>query len=443
MPLSGRVVRRPDGLIVWQASTGAALGPVTFDAYGIGIAVDAADPAAVVTVIAAADNRDSGATCFVDPDFLTNMIDATAGSELPGPVLVDDVVRAATIHAVGKFHLGALDEAIVALDTAHAAALAGDQELAQAHYLMASATMDSLLDRLTDGEGGEAIAEELEQMIARCPEMDPDQSVARVAAAVIDRHNDSLTNFLSAEQHRAAAVHGGATGGNTGERLDLSLLPPRVIRFTGPDQNDLSIRELSDDTIEVSAILRDELDSDSSEVEGLSVLAVDSLTGELIASAPCEASEGLITARLWLADNPLGDTHFVLVAADVPLGSVHADRFAVQIARLDRQCRHSWSQHRRASAVIELVSTATRPESVDVAETWQRFLTADAVDWVTRTEREIADLVDQNEDDPTAQRILADYGHGVRRLHEVVTQPVSPGGPRRPTLAELCAEAGW
>jgi len=443
MAHSGTVEHSPDGLIIWRADVGVALGPVTFDAYGIGIGVDAADPAAVVAVVAEIGDRDSDATCFEDSQFLDMLVEAPTGAVLKGPTLRDEVVRAATIHAVNTFFVGLLDEGVVALDMANAHAVCGEMSRARGRYLMSATTMDALLD-LVETDGSRPVVEELEHMVAHCPAMDPDRRVAGIAATVAERHRTRWSTMAVPKVLAAADLSAGmrTVVTNPGDLLDLSLLPPRLVRFAGPDQVDLTLRIVDNETVEASAVLRDEIIAESTDVDGLFVVAMDSNTGELVSSAPCAVDGLTLIARLWLADRPIGDLHFALVAPTVPLSRVRGDPLSVQLGRLDRQCRHAWTQHRRATALVGLVTETSDDSAFDNAHHLGEILMADAKQWAENTEAELDELR-QAVADPAVEQIVAGYLDGVQRLTNLVQSPGDLDGPLRPTLAELCAASGW
>lgn len=451
--LAGTVRHIDGGLVMWQADSGAGLGPVRFDAFGIGLGVDGAEPSTVLAVVAAPDDRDSGATCFNDPEFLMRMVEADDGTAMTGPALVEDLERAATIHAVNMFHVGHLDEALLCLDLAHATALCGEMERARGKYLMAAATLDSLIERLVESDGGRSIADEIETMVASCPGIDPDLRITNAAAAVVDRHCDRLAELLDqlAAQHEAetgfASLDGTLGGGDSaplpvgGEVLDLGLLPPRLIRFTGHDDNDLIFRLVDDQIVEASAVLRSALLADSTDTDGVFLVAADSFTGELISSAPCTVSGMHLSARLWLADATLSETHFLLVASTVPLSRVHADPVAVRAARIDRACRAAWTQHRRAVTLAALITSTDDGESFDRARDQMDMLTAESASLCAGALSALAGHRDES--DPAADTIYRRYIEGVQRLATAVSTHNGGEGPQRATLAELCAEAGW
>ncbi|MXP20185.1 hypothetical protein GIY30_02215 [Gordonia sp. HNM0687] len=441
-PITGSVERSADGLIVWRAHTGAALGPVAFDAHNLGLGVDAADPSCVLTVVADDSDRDSGATCFTDPGFLTALVDAPTGATLPQPQLVDEIARAATIHAVSRFHLGDLDPGIVTLDEAHAAALCGDMDGARGRYLMATSSMEEVLDDLAEN-GGESIAEELEVAVAQCPAMDPENAIATVASAIVDGQDARWSEMvLSIHQEELATTFSPPPPNAAGDFLDLSLLPPRLMRFTGPDEHDLALRMIGDDTVEASAVVRDAIYTSSSEAAGLFVIAVERATGELVSSAPCEASGMRMVALLWLAEHELDDLHFLMVTLDVPLDEVSARPLDVRLAQVDRACRHAWTNHRRGRAILTLVNSATAPELVDAAGHAVAHCRQQADDWAANARIELEDIL-LHLQSPDHQKLVADFREGVLRLQELVAGDFAPDSPIRPTLAELHAETGW
>ncbi len=438
-------VRRIDDLAMWRADTGAALGPVTFDAFGIGIGVDAADPRTVLAVVVDETDRESGATCFTDPDFIGQVLDAEDGSALNGPTLVEDLERVATIRAVSHFHTGLLDEGVVALDEAQAAALSGDMDAARGQYMMSGARLESLLETLSDSDGGKPIADELETMIIGCPAMDSERQVATIAAAVTDRRSEQWSDLLiQLVAEPMAAVAGDPEAAIPGVYLDLSVLPPRFTRFRGPDEFDLRINAVDDEIVEVSAYLRDEIIAESSDVDGLRVIAVEAETGAPISSARCAVRGLMVVAQLWLDTWKLDDVHFVMVSEQVPLSAVHADPFGVRLAQVDREVRFAWTQHRRAAAADALVSDTTDPEVAQGAWDLATLCRSSAKQWVDNACRALEDMRDFDfADNSGAVAIIVPYLEGVLRLVDAIDKVESVDGALRPTLAELCSEAGW
>lgn len=438
-------VSRSGDLTTWLADTGAALGPVTFDAFGIGIGVDGADPRAVLAVVVDENDRESGATCFSDPDFIGRMLDADNGIRLAGPTLVEDLQRVATIHAVSRFYVHDLDEGVVALDEAHAAALSGDMEGARGQYLMADARLDSLLETLSDSDGGKPIADELETMVICCPSMDSGLRVATIAAAVTDRRSEQWTDLLiQLVTEPMAPIVGDPAIAALGVYLDLSAIPPRFTRFRGPDEFDLILRPIGDGIVEATANLRDGITAESSDVDGLRVVAVEISTGAILSSGPCEVRGLEVVARVWLDATEIGDVHFVMVSDEIPLTAVHTDPLGARLAQVDREVRFAWTQRRRASAAEALVSDTIDPAVAQRAWDLAAMCRSRAEQWADNACRALEDMRDFDfADNAAALDVITPYLEGVLRLAAVVTPVDSVDCALRPTLAELCSEAGW
>ncbi|MFT4127077.1 MAG: hypothetical protein QM662_12725 [Gordonia sp. (in: high G+C Gram-positive bacteria)] len=446
--MNGTVRHGRDHSISWHADTEVALGPVIFDANGIRIAVDAASPADVVDLAA----RDysalrAAAALFTDPRVIMTIAEAADGTRTrdPGPMLGPDLTRVATVSCVDAIHLGDVDAGVLLVDQAMARMSSGDPG-AGAYLGLAAAVPDRIADEIDAADYRGPLVERILDVVARAPRMLTESERTGILQA-LDRRADAddlqwqefLTD-VTTELGPALAVDLGSAGTASTYLADLRPLPPRLLRFAGPDEPEVTVQVLDETTVTVTAELRPDVDSDTDEVAGIFAVAADAARGDLLAFGPTTVTDGQLRATIRLPDLDPATARYAFIGSDIDIDAVRLDPLGLSLTRIDRYCAYAWSQHRLAGALRASVGAsadeATIRRAQDAAETASERA-SDAI----RTARGLTrSLVRRHRSSPRAAAV-SEYVAAVGRLGDRLAEPPAIDGPTGPTIAELHAVA--
>ncbi|GAA14986.1 hypothetical protein [Gordonia alkanivorans] len=435
--MSGTVQRGPDGSYTWRADDAEAFLPVTITTGQITFTVDAAFPEQPVQVTIRDAESARDASVFADPSAVNDLVNALDTTGIPAPDLSDGLVRLTTVTAVDTLHLGDLDDGVLSLDVAYARALLGDPDMGW-YLALASSVPGRLVDEIESADHGGPLVTRLAEVIGTVAigvlpddEMDGLLGALRVRTDRSDVLWDALFG-LDTDLGVLAADLGGISPVIT-QVADLRALPPRLLRFDGPEEPEVEINENVDGSYEVSAELRDGVDADSAVVDGIFAVAADPETGDLVAFAPATASGDRITARIVGVD---GDARFAFVGSEADPAELRLDHFGVAMTRVDRHFRHAWTRLRNAGAVLAGLGITDSDDGIAAAtagaET-ERQAASDAVGTVRVLLRQFARRYrGESETRLIAARLVA-----VEKLDDRVREPLRTDGPGGPTLAEL------
>lgn len=441
----GTVRHSGDGSISWHGHEQVALGPIMFSVNGIRLVVDAAflDEVIDLAATSAAELRAASAG-FADPDAVERIIATDDGAEAPGPVLAGGLARVATVSAVDAIHLGDLDDGVLLLDTAYAHALAGDAD--ESHYALAAAVPDRLVDEIAAADLTGPLVTRVAEALSLAPEeviggRERDGLITRLGERIVGA--DTTWEVLMHEMiavSPALALDLGDIGVTTDHLADLRALPPRLLRFTDPDESEIDVEVFDDGDVEVSAALRPGVDAVALESAGLFAVAADIVTGDLLASAPATARDGQVHATLALSGLDPQTLRFALLGAEMDLATLRLDPLGVALTRIDRHCRHAWSRHRLAGALRASVGAESAESEILRVEDATAIAHEDARETMETVRALIRQLVRRHRAGPQNQT-LAGYRDAVERLAERIDGPPEFDGATGPTVAELYSVA--
>ncbi|GED95970.1 hypothetical protein [Gordonia crocea] len=441
--MSGIVHHHADGSISVRADTGIAVVPVTVGDDAVRVTVDAAFPDRVVDLAAASPEAlRTRAARFRDGDSVRRIAAAADGEVVDAPVLADAWARIATVAAVDAVHLGPLDDAVVHLDTAHARALAGDPD-ADRYYAFGAAVVDRLVDELRAARAhGPVVARTAEAVeAASAAVFRPGRRAALLRAlADADDVTDRAWRSLSADVadpsptlalslNRAVTVDAGLA--------DLAPLRPRLLRFDGPDEPEISVRHLGDGTVVLAAALRNGVDETTEQAAGIFAVVADARSGEPVAHAPAVLADGQIRARVALNGADPHSIRCAFLDSTANLDALRLDPTGIALTRIDRYCRYAWSQHRLAGALRAALGAGNTAAEIDRAQAAADTALSIAVDAADTALGLVRQLRRKRRDTTD----LAHRAAALNRFRDVCAAPPAVAGPTGPTLAELCSVA--
>ncbi|WP_345314419.1 hypothetical protein [Gordonia alkaliphila] len=436
----GTVQSTADGSISWHADTGVALGPILFHSNGIRFIVDAAAPAHIVGLAAvdAAALR-ARAHWFADAAAVAAIADAADGDRAAAPIAGAALVRQATVCAVDAVHLGDLDEAVLLLDHAHAAAAAGDYQRGAGRYALARVVVERLVEDIEVQDYLGPFNARLLEVVATAPDgvfTDVERGeITDELRGRLERTEAPWQVILGAGLARdelASTLGGGDTA--VAESADLGLLPPRLLEFDGPDTPEIAVTPMPD-AVHLSAQLRGTVDLDGAEANQVFAVVADRRTGDLLSHAPMRVVGDRLDATVRLHGIDPATVRCGLIGADTALDALRLDDVGAALTGIDRQCRYAWSEHRRAGAMLAATDfSATESQLVEVVD-----LAAQARKAAEREMRSAVRRVGRLAKAATADTAegLAAYAAAVGRLAEQISSVPAVDGPDGPILAEL------
>jgi hypothetical protein len=445
-----RSFRGGDGSLAWTAPDGAALAPVFVARPGLTVTVDPANPHRVLDLAATNEEAIRDRAGFFDPPAITGELTADPES-VQRITLSPAATRLATTLAVTEVHLGDLDESLLMLDRAVALANLGDTVSARRVFGLASAATELLADRIEeDGIGGPLLTGLLAALTALGPTVTGElrawqprmRGRTDLAGASLDRE---LATLLRGEREADLSLTALAMTGDDQpdepvlQLTDLRPLPPRLLRFTGPDDPDLEIRSGDGDLITVTATLRDEVIADTEEVLGLFAVAADPATGRMLASAPIRVVGREVRAELYLPGRRPDQVNCALIGSDAEPDVLRLDNLGTALIEIDRHLRFAWTMHRRAGAIRAAVDATAAPGTVDAAAELAREALAIATEAATTAQDLLRQEARRRHTSPEATP-LATYSAQIDAFAGTITGPPQISGPAGPTLTELAAE---
>ncbi|MFT3660684.1 MAG: hypothetical protein QM809_04625 [Gordonia sp. (in: high G+C Gram-positive bacteria)] len=251
------------------------------------------------------------------------------------------------------------------------------------------------------------------------------------------RHDDGVwTDFLAqiAPSAPAGAMTLGGASATPDQTADLSLLPPRLLLFAGPNRPEI-VTWTTADGLHVQARLRDDVPTGSRKTTGLYAVAADADTGALLAYAPMRVVEDRLEATLGVDGLDPARLRCGIVAREA-VTEVRLDPIGVAATDVDRHCRYAWSEHRRAGALLASVGAATDESAITRVQAAADRARRTAERAARGAARKAAALVRGNRDDDSAD-VLREYRNAVDRFAARITAPPTVDGPAGPTLAEL------
>lgn len=442
--LDGTLTRHSDGVVEWIATDIRVLGPITFEAHGVILTVEPADPTCATRIAAPTHDVLRSAAPFLigDPQIRQALVAADDGARLAGIRLTDPVARFATIESVRRLFLADLDEPTLILDRAHAFHLAGRTGVAAGLHRMAQSTIELLLDEMESSPPSAAVAAELGSILQSLSQRDdvgPDRNAEflRRIGELPELREELWRQTLDREVGLPVATTlGGQGAGRTGEFVDLRVVPPRILRFSGPSVPDLTVSRDGDGYLIVRAELQASTLDDCREVTELFAVATDPLDGEVLASGPCTAADGYLTARLWVGEEATDSLRCGLVSTDVDFDLVRSDETGSRISQIERYCRHAWTQHRIAGTALSMVGVQSGSDAIDRARREATSSHREAIASMDTAAGLARQLVRARRRHPDAWT-SASYAESVGRLADAIGTPPETTGPARPTLAEL------
>lgn len=426
--------------VSWATQTPAVLPLVQIDRPDLTITVDPALPHNAFRVHA--ETREalfSHAHLFAGEG-------AVALAEHPTTVdsvrLAPSAIRLATTMAVAAMHLGELDEPLLTFDLAVARQLAGAP--AAREFALGTAAAERLAATIEVSVTGGALATALVAALAdigseasqelRAWALMQDLEHQAVAAEI----ELSLHHFADGREPATTLGTPGASDDIASQLADPRPLPPRLLRFSGPGDPDLTVRQ-EDDLIVITAPLRDEVIADSVEAQGLFAVVADSVTGALLAVAPLRFSHGLVRSELHLPGHPVHGLHCALIGAATDPSTIRLDPLGLLLIEVERHCRHAWTMHRRAGAILAAVNPWSPSAALDSARALSdtahrsaRDAAQTAVDLIRHELRRNRNEADRSE--LQAHTLRADA------LASLIDESPAFDGPAGPTITELAAE---
>lgn len=436
--IMGTVTRPDDGSVEWHAHTFPALGPVMVSWRDVVVSVDPTEPAQVISIVAAGVESlmDSAGDLF-DGTAIGEIIGAAPGANCPGPYLSDGVVHLATVSAVHQLYVGDLDESILFWDRAQAHLAGGQIREADRLYRLGMARIERMVDQIDVDQITGPLVERLVDMIRTAPQavFGPelrDDLLGRLAEQSIGQEPLWQRLFGQARVLPLASTLG-SPGAEAGELADLRRLPPRLLAFTDPEDPEIDV-DFDDDRVTVSAQLRPDVETSSSEVRELFAVAADSESGRLIAAAPCTVESSRVIATMYVPDVPItGIRCAVVTRLD---DDAIMDALAASMVSIDRHCRHAWTCHRLAGSVRADAGITSSSAQIEVREAEAIRLLAAAHHSMDVAQQLAARLRRRYRRDDRAD-VLDQYGDAVQRLAVRLEQPPFIDGPLGPTVAEL------
>ena len=438
--LVGTAVKADDGSLSWHADISVVLGPISFELDGCVFVVDAAFPDTVVDFAVVSNDRLSSlAGLFADAEPVDVLLGVAAGEtpEVAGLTLGTDLARLAIVQAVSAIHLGDLDEGVLCLDRAHAYRHVGAEDVARTQYAFAAPAVELLTERIVnDGLAGPLVPGLLDAVQASPPDAFVGDARERIMTILQETGARSELSwqhefFLPAD---SLATSLGSIAVVTGQLLDLRMVPPRILRFIGPDRPDLEITA-SGTSVTVQAELRADALEDSAELAELFAVAADADTGAITASSPCSVDHGLVSARLQVGTDT-DRLHYMLLSADTDIDVIRLDPTGVAVAQIDRFCRYAWTMHRTAGALrfgVGASSTGVDIDNSSLAAEQAELTATDAMSTAVGLVRQLARRTRRGPD----REAIAGYSAAVERLAEHIEDRPMPTGALEPTLAEL------
>ena len=443
--LTGVIALGADSSISWHADSGVVLGPITFEIGSVTVVVDAAFPDVIIDLaVTDADALSAGLALFDDPGFVARVTAAADGQAIVGTLLAAPLVRVATVAAVGDIHLGELDEAALLLDRAHARALAGDVDTAIDLYTLSHAVADRIVEQIESADYHGPLVTVLLEAIDSAPRQALDPADRETWTTALRERRFDLGGHVADELLELAvgsipqlAVTLGDAASPAGQVVDLRAVPPRILEYTGPDGPDLDVVDRGGRVV-VRASLRDDAMVESAEVQELFAVAAEESTGDLLAVAPCIVDDGVVTAELTVPGMTAGSLRCALIGSGTDPDTLRMDRFGIAIARIDRYCRHAWTLHRTAGALLAGLDLAVNDTAFDAVQQEAEETHDAAVDAVQTALGLAAQLRRRHRSGPDAKGLAA-YVAAMERFESSIAARPSLDGPTGVTLTELLA----
>ena len=190
------------------------------------------------------------------------------------------------------------------------------------------------------------------------------------------------------------------------------------------------------DTVELTANLRAQADASDVVENGVFAVAADPVNGDLLGFAQAEIRADQLYATMTLASADVSELFYTFITSDVDLSTLRLDRKGVGLTRIDRYCRHAWTQHRMAGAMRASlglgVESGEFSQVMEAADTLQR----EAVE-AMRTARSLVNRWIRRESAGDQRAALERYRGGVDELRAFIDSPPPLEGPTGPTLAEI------
>lgn len=439
--MSGIVRRGADGSISWHGDQQVVLGPITLEINGLRMTVDVSSLENVLDLaVADAGVLRSVAAAFANPSVVEPILAADHGAVVEGPTLGPAALRLATTFAVDAVHLGDLDESVLVLDAGYARAAAGDPD-ARREYSIASAVPDRLVDEIETADYTGPLVERLLEAIVAAPGSAFSlQERTRLIGSLRDRATRAITPWELTLPENALvtlALDLGGSGAAVAEYLaDLRALPPRLLVFTGPDDSDVTTVAKGSGRVEVSARVRPDAFAEQAIEDGLFAVAAVPDSGDLLAFAPAVVVDGELRATIVLPDDDGQTLRFAFVRSGIDLDTFRLDHLGEAMTRIDRFCRHAWTQHRVAGAVRAAVGIDDSGVELDRKAELADDKHREAVDAIDTAQSLLTRLLRRNRNDPRRDA-LERYGDGLEQLSRMISEPPQIDGPSGPTLAEL------
>lgn len=439
--MNGVVRRGADGSISWHGNRQVVLGPIAFEINGLRMTVDAAALANVLDLaVADAGVLRSAAAVFANPIVVEGILAAGDGAVVDGPTLGPAALRLATTCAVDAVHLGDLDESVLVLDAGYARAAAGDPH-ARREYAIASAVPDRLVDEIETADYTGPLVERLLEVIVAAPgsAFSPQERTGLIGS-LRDRAARAIAPWelvLSENTLATLALDlGGSRAAVTEYLADLRGLPPRLLVFTGPDDSDVTTAAEGSGRVEVSARVRPDAFAEQAVEDGLFAVAAAPDSGELLAFAPAVVVDGDLRATIVVPDDDGQTFRFAFVRSGIDLDTIRLDHLGEAMTRIDRFCRHAWTQYRVAGAVRAAVGVDDSGVELDRKAELADDKHREAVDAIDTAQSLLTRLIRRIRNDPRRDA-LERYGEGLEQLSRMISEPPQIDGPSGPTLAEL------
>jgi hypothetical protein len=344
-----------------------------------------------------------------------------------------------TVCAVDAIHLGPLDAGVLQLDRAYALASVGDSEIRR-EYSYAVAVPDRLVDEIEAADYSGPFVDRLIDVVSFISHHeDAGSGAERIVDRLVGRSRQSAEfweiDIALISEPEIAMTLGGSELVAT-YLSDLRTLPARLLIFSGPESAEVVMRIRGADTVELTANLRAQADASDVVENGVFAVAADPVNGDLLGFAQAEIRADQLYATMTLASADVSELFYTFITSDVDLSTLRLDRKGVGLTRIDRYCRHAWTQHRMAGAMRASlglgVESGEFSQVMEAADTLQR----EAVE-AMRTARSLVNRWIRRESAGDQRAALERYRGGVDELRAFIDSPPPLEGPTGPTLAEI------